>query len=158
ALHGLAAAGAFKLARLLGARPWVAAVAALLLGLGGPLRSLAGFGKELAAAAWVPWLLAEAVLFARGPSPPAALPAAALVALIVLAGGPEYALAGGTVFALAAPLSARAWGLVLLTGAAALLLSLGALLPGLELARLSTRRSGVDLDQVFAHATHPLEL
>jgi hypothetical protein len=157
-LHLLAAWGAFRLARLLGARPWVAGVAAILLGLGGPLRSLGGFEKELASAAWVPWLLAETVLLARAESVRGILRAGALIALMVLAGGPEYALAGGALFAASIARSRATAGFVLAVGVLAFLLSSGALLPGLELSRLSTRRSGVELEQVYAHATHPLEL
>ncbi len=157
-LHVLAAWGAFRLARLLGVRPWVAGVAAVLMGLGGPLRSLAGFEKELASAAWVPWLLAETVLFARAESLRGILRTGALVALMVLAGGPEYALAGGALFAASVARSRATAAFVLVVGVLAFLLSVGVLVPGFELSRLSTRRSGVELQQVYAHATHPLEL
>ncbi len=165
ALHLLAAAGAFRLARLLHARPWVAAFAAVLLGSGGPLRSLGGFEKELACAAWVPWLLVLVVSFAREPGLGKTILAGATLALMALAGGPEYALAGGVLVAAAAAWSGlaarslpRSLGLAALAGAVALVLSAGVLLPGLELARISTRRAGVDASQLYAHATHPLEL
>lgn len=177
ALHLLAAAGAFRLARALGARPWIAAVAAVLLGSGGPLRSLGGFEKELAASAWVPWALLVAVSFGRAPRPATALLGGALVALMVLAGGPEWAIATGALLLATALWRAsldlrgparegarpgvRALGpvaLVLLAGGVALALSLGVVLPARELAQISTRHGGVPPDQRLAHATHPLEL
>ncbi|HZV00604.1 MAG TPA: hypothetical protein VFF73_28075, partial [Planctomycetota bacterium] len=167
ALHLIAAAGAFALARSLGARPWVAACAAVMLGAGGPLRSLGGFEKELASAAWVPWVLVLSVELARRPGLRPALLAGAALALMVLAGGPEYALAGSVVVVVAALLPpparrGKGWGggrlLGLLAPLVALVLSSGILLPAHELVDLSTRRSGVDPEQLYAHATHPLEL
>jgi hypothetical protein len=167
ALHLIAAAGAFGLARSLGARPSVAACAAVMLGVGGPLRSLGGFEKELASAAWVPWVLVLAVELARRPSLRGALLAGAVLAVMVLAGGPEYALAGSVIVVAASVLPApakRAEGrggrrlLGVLAPLVALLLSTGVLFPARELMELSTRRFGVDAEQLSAHATHPLEL
>ncbi len=60
-LHlALAAAGAFGLARHLGARPWVGAFAALAYAGGGSLLSLALALNHLPGAAWLPWIVLEA--------------------------------------------------------------------------------------------------
>lgn len=163
-LHVVAAAGTFRLARRLGARPWVAAFAAVSLGAGGPFRSLGGFEAALASAAWVPWVLDAAFAYQAAPSLRRALGAGVLIALAFHGGLPEYALGCGAVFfagALAGARAARSPRPLLVALAAPLvagLLSLGVLLPALELARISTRRSGVAWEQITEHATHPLEL
>ncbi|MBI3722759.1 hypothetical protein HY251_02210 [bacterium] len=172
-LHLLAAAGAFRLSRALGARPAVACFVAILLGAGGPLRSLGGFEKELACTAWIPWFLLTTVSFARSPSLERALVAGVLMGLIVLAGGPEYALAAGVLLVAAAHwrmaieirsgergklVLLRLHALCAVAGLLSALLSLGVLLPALELSRISTRRAGVPLEEALAHATSTCDL
>jgi hypothetical protein len=161
----LAAAGAYALARLLGAS-WLAGVlAGVLYAFAGPFLSAVHMANLLAAAAWLPWAFAGALgaLVGRGR---AFVPLwGVAIAMTVLAGSPEITLMACSGVVLALPELWRAqpaerWR-ALRAAALALVLGLGLSavqwLPTLELHGRSARAGLGESDQVF-WSLHPLGL
>lgn len=165
-LHaGLAFAGAWLLARHLGARPAVAALAAVGFSGGGGFVSLTHAYNAFCATAWLPWALlaADAALRTRTRRwwlP--ALGAGAALALQLLAGEPVTAAFTALLVVLFAvgPVRARpsVAGRLALVAAAALLLSAVQLVPFLARVADSPRAGGVEIEAATAWSTHPARL
>lgn len=145
ALHlVLGAFGAARLARRMApeAAPEGPFIAALAFGAGGPMLSLVSHWHHLAAAAWMPWIVAECVPPDPGRGVRVA-PLAILVALQCLAGSPDYV--GLTLLLGALRLATREGaairsGLEAVLGAGlGILLSAAQLLPSLAFARDAAR-------------------
>jgi hypothetical protein len=93
-LHlGLAAAGAWLLARVLGATSWAAAVAGLAYGLSGYVLGMSCVLTYLAGASTVPWAVAGLRL-AGGSRPGGVLLGGLGVAALVFAGDPQWLIVG----------------------------------------------------------------
>lgn len=123
-----AAAGAFALARQLGASSGAAAVAGLGFGLSGYVLSMTTNLPYLGAAAAAPWSLAALRAAGRGERF-GIVAAAAAVAALVLAGDPQWAIVGVAIgTALAVEAGGRAG-----FGRAALAVALGGALTALQL-------------------------
>lgn len=90
----IACAGAWVLARTLGAARLPSELAAGCYALGGAIMPWALFPHSRAAA-WLPWLIAGAIRTARRPARRRIVSTATITAFMVLAGHPEVAAAGG---------------------------------------------------------------
>jgi len=140
----VAAAGAYVLAVVLGARPWAALAAGLAFGLSGYVLGLTSNLTYLAAGASAPWAIAGIVWASDGRLARLAL-AAAGVAVLHLAGDPQWTIAG---LALGVLLVAVARGPRALWRAVAALTA-GTLLAGVQLwpawefVRETSRASGL---------------
>lgn len=143
-----AGSGALLLGRRLGLGRAGATVAGALFMTSGPLVSLASLWSHLSGAAWVPWVLVAMDRMAEHRSPGRLAAAAAALAMPLLAGSPEMALAaavGGTLLCgrrmLRQDAAARRATMAALAGAAlgSAVLTAAQLLPTLDLTSRSAR-------------------
>lgn len=143
----LAAAGVYRWMRLRGASRLAAAVAGAAWETSGPLLSHGNFGHMLAAAAWMPWIFAEADRCLETPGLRGVVRLAAVTAAQLLAGSPDITMLTGLgLLALILPRLVAPGGLRRLgrlAGAGALAASVSALqwLPMLEVVRHGVRSS-----------------
>lgn len=97
----VACQGAWLLARVMGAGRRAALLAGVAFALGGGILAW-GLFPHTRAAAWVPWVTAGAILLTRRPTPLRVVVTGLLTGVLLLAGHPETALAGGLFAALCA--------------------------------------------------------
>jgi len=148
---GLGAMGAFVLGRVLGLSPGAAFLSAAVWTTSGPFLSLVNLWTILAGAAWLPWIVAAAVVALRSGRPADAVLWGLAVAAPLVAASPEMTLAALAACALVAVALLvrgrktlgrtvrRTLAMVLLAGVVALLVPAGQWLPSAALIGTSVR-------------------
>lgn len=169
-LHALLAAlGCFLFCRRLGAGATAAAAGALAFVFSGPFVSYENYAMQVAAAAWLPWVLLLLDRALERPSGRRVALFAAALGLQILSGEAVTALQTATLsvfwaFAVhgAWPLgrleNRRAVGILALGGLLAAALAAGFLLPFLEYFRLGPRSAGLGAALASDQSLHPLLL
>lgn len=158
--------GAWLLARLLGCRRSLCALAGLAFALGGGIMAWSLFAHS-STAAWIPWLAVGSIRTTRRPTSKHLITTAAITASMLLSGHPETMLGGGTLAAVCAlsfgrrsrGLGGLVRGAAAATGAAALGLALAAphILPFAQLLPHTVRYQRTHLSAIASEAsTRPL--
>ncbi|MGH7857504.1 MAG: hypothetical protein ACREQY_09250, partial [Candidatus Binatia bacterium] len=150
------------LERIIALPPAAAAFGAVVFAFGGFLFSLVSLTNQLAAAAWLPWVLLAAERLRRGGHPGAFVALTVFVSLQLLAGAPEVVVLTGALVA-----ASLAHGLVrgeapirtlALVGAAfafAAAIAAAQLLPTLEYLGLTNRVDGLPYAEVASESFEP---
>jgi len=169
-LHALLAAlGCFLFCRRLGAGAAAAAAGALAFVFSGPFVSYENYAMQVAAAAWLPWVLLLLDRALERPSGRRVALFAAALGLQILSGEAVTALQTATLAAIWAfavhgawPLgrreNQRAAGILAVGGLLAAALAAGFLLPFLEYFRLGPRSAGLGAALASDQSLHPLLL
>lgn len=162
--HTIAAWGAFVLLRHRGLAAVAAALGGVVFGFGGTLVSLDNLLNGLQSAAWLPWLVLAFDRWCDRQTGASLVLVVLAIALTILGGMPEFVVIGTAVLlALACDRHRTRLGPNLLRSlaglAAAHLLALGlcavAIVPFAEYTIASTRRTGLDVNDVLRYSLQP---
>ncbi|MFI5396797.1 MAG: hypothetical protein ACHQ9S_14775 [Candidatus Binatia bacterium] len=162
--HTIAAWGAFVLLRHRGLPAVAAALGGVVFGFGGTLVSLDNLLNGLQSAAWLPWLVLAFDRWCDWQTGSSLVLVVLAIALTILGGMPEFVVIGTTILlAFACDRHSSRLGpslLRLLTGlAVAHLLAVGlcavAIVPFAEYVIASTRRAGLDVNDVLKYSLQP---